>query len=326
MTERSDTSSPAAGQDSPAGTHNALAGRTAADAEEASIALFAARRTELGLSHEDVANQLKFAPRLIEALEAGEFDKLPGRTFARGMLRNYAKLLKIDPAPYLAQLTAASGPQAGPEHAASLRAPIPFAEGGSHVNLVYTVLSAIILAAVAFFAYEWYQEKDAPPKMAFVAPGQEPSATQAPAQVNPPTAEPRLDTFASAGPAPVPDTEPRVEVKNPMASSAANPAMNPAVNPAVNPTTSPETKLAPPAPGKGRIVMRFDKDSWVQIKARNGTLLSQLNPAGSQRVIEGDPPFELTIGNAPSVHLTYNDQPVDLKPHFKVDVARLTLK
>ncbi len=239
MTERSDTSSPAAGQDSPAGTHNALAGRTAADAEEASIALFAARRTELGLSHEDVANQLKFAPRLIEALEAGEFDKLPGRTFARGMLRNYAKLLKIDPAPYLAQLTAASGPQAGPEHAASLRAPIPFAEGGSHVNLVYTVLSAIILAAVAFFAYEWYQEKDAPPKMAFVAPGQEPSATQAPAQVNPPTAEPRLDTFASAGPAPVPDTEPRVEVKNPMASSAANPAMNPAANPAVSPHHSP---------------------------------------------------------------------------------------
>ena len=73
--------------------------------------------------------------------------------------------------------------------------------------------------------------------------------------------------------------------------------------------------------------MRFDKDSWVQIKARNGeTLLSQVNPAGTEKVIDGLPPFELTIGNAPNVHVTYNDQPVDLKPHFKVDVARFTLK
>jgi cytoskeleton protein RodZ len=73
-------------------------------------------------------------------------------------------------------------------------------------------------------------------------------------------------------------------------------------------------------------VLRFEKESWVEIKARNGTLLSQLNPAGSEKTVEGDPPFQLTIGNAPSVQVTYNDQPVDLKPHFKVDVARFTLQ
>ena len=78
------------------------------------------------MSLEDVANQLKFSPRLIEALEAGEFDKLPGRTFARGMLRSYAKLLKLDPAPILAQLVASGmGAQTGPEQAVSLRTPDP---------------------------------------------------------------------------------------------------------------------------------------------------------------------------------------------------------
>lgn len=256
-------------------------------------AAFAARRAELGLSLEDVANQLKFAPRQIEALEAADFGKLPGGTFARGMLRSYARLLKLDPEPVLAQLVAAGvGPQAGPEQAVSLRTPIPFSEGGKHVNLIYTLLSVVILAVVAFLAFGWYQERSAPPKLAFVSP-----------QQDAPAAEPGREmaqapaTFASAGPAPLPETTPRTDEKRPG-----------------------------PAGGKRRIVLAFDKESWVEIKAGNGELLlSQMNPAGTEKVVEGVPPFLVTIGNAPNVRVIYNELPVDLRPHFKVDVARLTL-
>jgi cytoskeleton protein RodZ len=306
MTEPTQT--PPGPQEAPAEVHDALVARE----QLPPTAIFAIRRAELGMSHEDVANQLKFAPRLIEALEAGEFDKLPGRTFARGMLRSYAKLLKIDPAPILAQLgvSDAGRAHAGPEQAVSLRAPIPFAEGGKHGNLIYTVLTVVILAVVAFYAFEWYQEKGASSKLAFVDAGR--PAPQAAAQAPEPAAtgadassgrEARAATFASAGPAPVPETAARTEEKK-----------------------TDNAKSVPPAPGKRRIVMQFEKESWVEIKGANGkTLLSQLNPAGSEKVIDGDPPFQLTIGNAHSVHVTYNDQPVDLKPHFKVDVARLTL-
>src|SRR5471032_842319 len=98
-------------ESAPAAVHDALFAR----AEPLPTDAYAARRAELGLSLEDVANQLKFSPRLIEALEAGEFDKLPGGTFARGMLRSYAKLLKLDPAPILAQLVPSGmGAQNGP--------------------------------------------------------------------------------------------------------------------------------------------------------------------------------------------------------------------
>ncbi|CAN0345825.1 unnamed protein product, partial [Phaeothamnion confervicola] len=275
---------------------DALAAREAAGGSATAppaTAAFAARRAELGMSLEDVANQMKFATRQIEALEAGDFARLPGGTFVRGMLRSYARLLKIDPEPILRQLSASgAGPQPGPEHAVSLRTPIPFSEGGNHVNLVYAVLSVVILAVVAFFAIEWYQEQSAPPKLAFVAPAQDAPAAQAP----PGDATPA--TFASAGPAPVPETAPRAE----------------------------ERKSPAPAPGMRRIVMRFDKESWVEVKAGNGeTLLSQMNPAGTEKVVEGPPPFLLTIGNAPNVRVTYNEAPVDLRPHFKVDVARFTL-
>ena len=78
--------------------------------------------------------------------------------------------------------------------------------------------------------------------------------------------------------------------------------------------------------GTRQIMLRFDKDAWVEIRQRDGrTLLSQLNAGGTRQIVEGVPPFALIIGNAPNVKLTYNDQPVDLRPHFKVDVARLTL-
>jgi len=44
-------------------------------------------RLAQGLSIEDVADQLKFGARQIQALEEGRFGDLPGSTFARGMVR-----------------------------------------------------------------------------------------------------------------------------------------------------------------------------------------------------------------------------------------------
>jgi len=73
--------------------------------------------------------------------------------------------------------------------------------------------------------------------------------------------------------------------------------------------------------------MRFERESWVEIRGRDGkTLLSQLNPAGSERTIVGDPPFRLVIGNAQHVRISYDERPVDLSPHVKVEVARFTLE
>jgi len=78
--------------------------------------------------------------------------------------------------------------------------------------------------------------------------------------------------------------------------------------------------------GNRRINLKFDDASWVEIRGRDGrTLLSQLNPAGSERSVEGKPPFSLIIGNAQHVRVSYEDRQVDLTPHVKVEVARFTL-
>ena len=55
-------------------------------------------------------------------------------------------------------------------------------------------------------------------------------------------------------------------------------------------------------------------------------LVHSLNPAGTERVVQGVPPFSLVIGNAQHVRLTYGDREIDLRPHTRVEVARFILE
>src|SRR5258706_6938182 len=76
-------------------------------AEGASLGVgraLAEAREAQGLQLADIAQQLKFMPRQIESLEAERFDALPGPTIARGMVRTYARFLKLDPEPLLARM------------------------------------------------------------------------------------------------------------------------------------------------------------------------------------------------------------------------------
>ena len=60
-----------------------------------------AYREAAQLTVDDVAHHLKLARRQVLAIENDELDALPGPTFVRGFIRNYARLLRIDAAPLL---------------------------------------------------------------------------------------------------------------------------------------------------------------------------------------------------------------------------------
>ncbi|MCE7878057.1 MAG: helix-turn-helix domain-containing protein, partial [Betaproteobacteria bacterium PRO3] len=66
--------------------------------------MLAQARGIAGLTVEDVASQLKLAPRQVVAIERDDFANLPGRTFVRGFVRNYARLVKLDVDDVLAAL------------------------------------------------------------------------------------------------------------------------------------------------------------------------------------------------------------------------------
>ena len=73
--------------------------------------------------------------------------------------------------------------------------------------------------------------------------------------------------------------------------------------------------------------MKFTQPSWVRVLDRDGKEIFNMNkPSGTENVIEGNPPFKVEVGNAAGLELSYNGHPVDLAPHTKANVARLTLE
>jgi cytoskeleton protein RodZ len=268
-------------------------------------------REAQGLAIDDVAQQLKFAPRQIESLEQERFDRLPGPTIARGMVRNYARLLRLDPEPLIERMTpqAEKVPDPG-QLAERFRNEVPFSEGGKRSTLLYAGFSVGILLLVAALACEWRQERR-PPQ--FVAPATEPVAP-------PPVAAVPVEPPPAAGPLRIEEKkveDKKVEEKKIELATAA-PAPQPPAPPAEKPPT---------ASAAQRIVVRAEADAWIEIRDASGrTLVATLAPAGSERAVQGRAPFDLVIGNAASVRVTYEGKPVDLRPHTRVSVARLTLK
>jgi len=85
----------------------------------------------------------------------------------------------------------------------------------------------------------------------------------------------------------------------------------------------------PPSPGPDfrQLIFVFEEKSWVEVKdATQQVIFAQNNEPGTRQVVNGKPPFALVIGNASHVQLQFEDQQVDLRPHTKVDVARLSLE
>jgi cytoskeleton protein RodZ len=255
-------------------------------------------RQAAGLSLEEAARQLKFAPRQLDALERGELARLPGGAAVRGMVRSYARLLRLDPESLVTRIAARTEVQDAERLAQRFRQPVPFSDGSRRSNVAYIGLSAALLAVVAAVALEWRQErKDA--RLSFVAAAQQP-------------AEPARIALASAAPAGAPASLPQPQ-----------PASVPAPGVRVAARAEPGAGEA----GQRRLVLQFEKESWVEIHSGTGKLLvSQLHAPGSERVVSGVPPFSVVIGNAQHVRLTYNEKPVDLMPHVKVEVARFTLE
>lgn len=273
---------------------------------EAGFAALAQAREAAGLSLEEAARQLKFAPRQLQALEAGELQRLPGGTFVRGMVRSYARLLRLDAEPLLAQIGGHAAPQDAERLAQRFRQPVPFSDGARRSNLTYVALSLALLAVVVIVALEWRQERAGAPRMAFVSAAQQPAEPPRAAAAE----APRV-TMASAAPTP------RVQAPQaPPAKQVPVPVLAPA-----------RSADEPAAAGQGRIVLQFDGESWVEIHSGTGKLLvAQLHATGTERVVSGVPPFAVVIGNAQQVRLSYNDKPVDLRPYVKVEVARFTLE
>jgi cytoskeleton protein RodZ len=79
--------------------------------------ILAAARKRQNLSLAEVMRQLRLSERQLRALESDQYGELPGPVFVRGFIRNYARLLHLDPEPLLAAIEPPPDPVYGKEPA-----------------------------------------------------------------------------------------------------------------------------------------------------------------------------------------------------------------
>ena len=96
-------------------------------------------------------------------------------------------------------------------------------------------------------------------------------------------------------------------------TSPSSAAASEPVAPVVNPATS--------------LRFAFADRAWLEVTDGSRQVLhSGESPGGSQLTLNGRPPFDIVIGNANKVTLSYGDKVIDLVPYMRADVARFTLE
>ncbi len=295
-------------------------------------AILAAQRKQLGMSVDEVSAKLKLSHRQIEALETDRYDALPGNTFVRGFVRNYARLLQIDAQPllhYLESHLPQEAPQAALPRLQSETLPT-LRPGGSpgQSSFLLAVLGGLALALIAFGAY-WLVQQSRQEPILTLPETQAPVVLETPApiaQSAPVVSAPAIEAAPAAVP-PEPALPAQAAALTP-ALPAAQPAPAPATAaPTLPPATTPQVTppaVVPAPTGEIRVVAK--QESWVQITDANGRrLVNELLPAGQVRVVGGKPPYQVRIGNGRQTELYYKGKATDLGPYIRVDVANLEL-
>lgn len=266
--------------------------------------LMVAARERWNLSAADVARQLRLGLRQVEALEESRFEVLPGNTFVRGFIRNYAKVVQVDPVTFL-EAYERSHPQIRAAEIVTQTEQIEFSTKPipKWVWLVAGTVAVGLLAPVLI--YLALHDDNVPVKAKPLAAMPKAETTLSGDVVTPLALPPPQVISLGAAPLPSPDVKP-VDV----------------LIPPVPLPTEAKSVAAKPV-----ISMKFSGDAWVEIRDKSGKkIFSDLSRTGSEQTVQGEPPLSLVVGDAARVRITYNGKPVDLSPHVKKTVARLTLE
>ena len=310
--------------------------------------VLAAERERQGLSRSEIAQRLHMSAYQVEALETGDYKRLPKGTFLRGFVRNYAKALGIPAESLLSRLAEASPRERAPGIVVPTQNirfdPIQDRLANPYVKAAMIAFVVVSLALASM--YWWVFIRPTPPaaEIAKKASSEPTPQNLAAAPISPPEPvllqqAPTMDAPAGNAPtgnAAAGNTPPaNAATSNAPATSAASSnaaaknaaAVNAAANNLPTQPGSVNASTASAAPGEKTFRFRFAGESWIEIRDRNGkVLVSKLNPAGSESEISGRPPFNVIVGNAPQVQLRYDGGDFPLQPHTKVSVARFTVE
>ena len=310
--------------DTPAQDNHGIPGRT-----------LAAQRESMGWSVEQVADQLKLAVRQVVALEQGDYANLPSPAVVRGFVRAYAKVVKLDPVPLVAQI-ALDTPAATDLTGTTVRRDKPSSKPASFSQVRYPsngkrgskfpvalVAGAVVLIGAALAAWQFG-----------VMPGGLMGGTDKVASTDGVAAP---DANVTVLPAPIQGqpmvTQPMVTQPDPGAKPAE--ALPPVISNSVPLISVPPTTPSGPQAGgvaaapasADALVISVREDSWVEVRPAKGkALFARMVKGGQTETVNITQPVTLIVGKPSAVDATLRGTPVALPAIDGGRVARVPLK
>ncbi|HEY0488381.1 MAG TPA: RodZ domain-containing protein [Telluria sp.] len=307
--------------DQPAADNHGIPGKTLAAAREA-----------MGWSVEQIADQLKMAVRQVIALEAGDYAALPGPAVVRGFVRAYAKVVRLDPGPLVAQI-ALDAPEAGISGSIRRDArPASFSQSrypshGRRSKLpVVPILVAVLVAAAGVAAWQFGL---IPASLTGSTPAADSSVVTETVPMTSPS-EPVLQD----------PSVPLISVPPPPAASGTAPAApaagvtGPVQGVGTPAAAAPATATPPaavPAPaaagGANALVVDVREDSWVEVRdAKGKALMRRMVKAGETANVDIAGPSTLIVGKPGAVTATLRGAPVALPPMQGSTISRVKVQ
>jgi cytoskeleton protein RodZ len=256
--------------------------------EQASVGqILRQRREERGLTPEQAAFQSKVPLKLLQALEADDYRLLPDAAYLIRFLREYARLLQVDPAALEAEFRKAARRPFGtfPFAISSSRSLPPF----TWKQLLWTAVAIVVVTPLVFIALSLA------PKRSAERPGEARIAEPPAEQPGPPGS--RDLAPPPGGATPSRPTSPR---------SPEGPA-------GVKPPVAAPTPPTLPAERRTRrflLTVLARETPWLGIRADGGEMREVLLQQGETARFAADTGFVVTVGNAGGVDLSLNGEPL----------------
>ncbi len=282
--------------------------------------LLRTHRLKRNLSQEEVASELRMDVRQLDALENNRFDVFSGTVFVQGYLRNYAKLLDLDPAPIIDEFNKVS--KTTPPEIVAIKKVMTSAGGAAQIPLSQftpVVLGIVALALILWLGDNLYGFIKEVTKTSEIVET-ESGLTEIDVLDRFQEAQERLS--ADAGTSTLFDESEQPEVLTSEAQTDFAPSP---IEAGVDQLPELDSVGAFDLP-EVRVVFRFREDSWIEVFDANDTrLLARIGAAGTEKVITGTPPLRVVLGNAPAVDVEFEGKPYTLRVNPNTQVARFNL-
>ncbi len=276
------------------------------------------------LSQMDVAEQLYLEESTVSALEKDDYAALPESIFVKGYIRNYSRLVGLNPEALIKLYENSEGQHSLPVLKSVCKTKDKVSE--QHVLPRWQILSLgalglVLLLSVYFFNSSELTEKtvttEVLEKGVDIALSDDEETTL-------------LEEVIQSSEAPEiqQSKESTVNHGSNVKVEALEAVETIEAAPVVSHTESAKevTHEEPLVKGHATMKLNFIRDSWVEISDATGQrLYFDLAKDGDELNLSGVAPFDVLLGYAIGVTIQYNGEPFDLMPYIRGKMARFTL-